>query len=959
MNMKKTIFTSALALVVCLSMLVGATFALFTSESNTDITVSSGTVDVDANITLESVYSPAKLDNVGQIIDDENVAIDGSTFYNRGTVSVADGNVTLNNMTPGDKAIFKVTMTNQSSVSFMQRMLMNCTDEDSAFFNELLFGISDAVDGTYTYYSNLTTAWESSATVYGDATEVVRYLSIEMPGHVKNKWQGQTCNVAINVMAVQGNAETVDGVSNVIYMVNDQATLDEAIANIQDGETIYVTAPVAGELSVATDAAMSITIRGYIIDTLTVNAPNATVHVYNDVTTLNGDAIAHHSIYVYGDVASLTMKTGRVIVAADASVSTLTLSAAEGENITVDVPTETSVVHEIVVDGEDHSTVQINVKKEVEETPIVTVTDENKSEVTEVEFNEYPGNVNELIAMIDNAKDGDIIILSSNVVIGTIANGVSGTQTPIISIKKSLTIDMNGMTISISDEAAAKNIVGIPVIFSIENNANVVLKNGTIDAEAGNNGCYAIGVNGGNLTIEGGVYTGAPTAVQVTTGNLTINGGTFSLAESCNATAPSTVDYLINCIDENYVNGTATISITGGNFKGYNPANNASEGEGTNYVSRYSEVSENNGVYTVVETIDENVVFIRNLAEFKAFRDSVNAGNKYAGKTVVLTADIDLNNEEWTPIGSSSKPFSGSFDGQGHTVSNLKITKTIGNIGSSNRQGLFSTIVPSGATFFENLTVHNADITAGYHVGAVVATSDGSSQTKTNNYLVMRNINLTGKVTIEGWEGVAGVMGSGNMAEISNIVVDVEEGSYVSTALAGRENSFNCLGSVKGGGYLEIIDNIESNLDVIGNMAGIGGLFGVVGGQNVVCHVSNVSYSGKVTAAKCSTGLQWNYGCYCYNGLLIGSARFKLVADQATCTSTGELELVTEEGIKTSNDMGDTFTWGADLFGASRDNDYTNKSYAKAYVTPAETGDVSIPADCGKDYLADEAEEAL
>ena len=54
----------------------------------------------------------------------------------------------------------------------------------------------------------------------------------------------------------------------------------------------------------------------------------------------------------------------------------------------------------------------------------------------------------------------------------------------------------------------------------------------------------------------------------------------------------------------------------------------------------------------------------------------------------VLTADIDLNNEEWTPIGpSESSAYTGTFDGQGHTVRNLSIT------GDVKRAGLFGCVI--------------------------------------------------------------------------------------------------------------------------------------------------------------------------------------------------------------------------------------------------------------------------
>ena len=61
------------------------------------------------------------------------------------------------------------------------------------------------------------------------------------------------------------------------------------------------------------------------------------------------------------------------------------------------------------------------------------------------------------------------------------------------------------------------------------------------------------------------------------------------------------------------------------------------------------------------------------LAQFAA---RVNGGKDFSGKTVKLTADIDLENQEWTPIGDDgyNNLFSGTFDGNGKTISGLQIT---------------------------------------------------------------------------------------------------------------------------------------------------------------------------------------------------------------------------------------------------------------------------------------------
>ncbi len=46
----------------------------------------------------------------------------------------------------------------------------------------------------------------------------------------------------------------------------------------------------------------------------------------------------------------------------------------------------------------------------------------------------------------------------------------------------------------------------------------------------------------------------------------------------------------------------------------------------------------------------------------------------FAGKTLRLTDDLDLDNRAWTPIGSQAKPFAGTFEGNGHQIANVKVS---------------------------------------------------------------------------------------------------------------------------------------------------------------------------------------------------------------------------------------------------------------------------------------------
>ncbi|MDU9376184.1 hypothetical protein McpSp1_07760 [Methanocorpusculaceae archaeon Sp1] len=64
---------------------------------------------------------------------------------------------------------------------------------------------------------------------------------------------------------------------------------------------------------------------------------------------------------------------------------------------------------------------------------------------------------------------------------------------------------------------------------------------------------------------------------------------------------------------------------------------------------------------------------IGNASQLAGLAKLVNDGNSFSGKTIQLTADIDLDNRTWTPIGLESNPFKGTFDGKYHTIEKLEI----------------------------------------------------------------------------------------------------------------------------------------------------------------------------------------------------------------------------------------------------------------------------------------------
>ena len=188
----------------------------------------------------------------------------------------------------------------------------------------------------------------------------------------------------------------------------------------------------------------------------------------------------------------------------------------------------------------------------------------------------------------------------------------------IVSVNKDIKTD------NIGDTAADRVIISEPTTLNLDakiispdnmgnNNTNfcalIVDADTTINAgenggiDTGTNGGYGINVrNGATLTINGGSYYGGGTAVQVQEGTLTITGGHFAVEPFSDARYG--YEFMLNCIDAAYKNGTAKIIVKGGTFVNFDPSNNSAEGAGTNFVADgYKVVSEAHGTdtwYTVV-----------------------------------------------------------------------------------------------------------------------------------------------------------------------------------------------------------------------------------------------------------------------------------------------------------------------------------------------------------------------
>ena len=164
---------------------------------------------------------------------------------------------------------------------------------------------------------------------------------------------------------------------------------------------------------------------------------------------------------------------------------------------------------------------------------------------------------------------GDVDTLGNHAIMGS-------------SKEQNVVLDMNGKTLGSSkdvwdDGAARWSLLSVRGA----NKTLTVTGNGEIRARA--NDSYAIDIrNGATVIIKDGKFIGNIDAVYVERGKLVVEGGFFDLIQK-HPEAKS--GFLLNCFDDNYKAGTASIEVKGGTFVNFNPADCAAEGAHTNFVA--------------------------------------------------------------------------------------------------------------------------------------------------------------------------------------------------------------------------------------------------------------------------------------------------------------------------------------------------------------------------------------
>ena len=461
---------------------------------------------------------------------------------------------------------------------------------------------------------------------------------------------------------------TENGVMPSLVLVNDSkelsnedmAKIDFAIesdnlikmAGDYTGGTIEITGETISELNVPADPAIK-TIKATFQDEATVNfttvknvgIENLGNNVIESLRVVAPAASATTTITVSANCGTITAVNANVTVPAPYTVEKIVLVTEEGETNKITVNANFAEAASIVT--ETSNAITINNKNGEDGLPNLEIDAQNATVTLNNKWGEVDAKVSENTLIVNGfGHINKLIVNKGNVIVNVprqsdIADVIDTYElaqgSSIDYLKKEVTNANVADLCSIGEMTLMENVaratsfvtpIGTVNAVWMLNGHNVEITGNTSQTRSGlylNRYSSSLEINGegtlrcannyglwnnsaeGKIVINGGNVEAETHAVYAQTGVIEINGGSFKLtnAETADRDENGNLKFLINCLDANYKAGTANIVVKGGKFYEFDPANNASEGAGTNYVAEgyQSVMSMEDGkkVYTVTK----------------------------------------------------------------------------------------------------------------------------------------------------------------------------------------------------------------------------------------------------------------------------------------------------------------------------------------------------------------------
>lgn len=410
------------------------------------------------------------------------------------------------------------------------------------------------------------------------------------------------------------------------------------------------------------------------------------------------------------------------------------------------------------------------------------------------------------------------------------------------SIDEAFDHDLSNATITLSADQTLTKTKADQMSYVIDLGGNTLTAKSTIHNS----------INGGTITIKNGtIVQASENKLFEITNKGTLNLENVTIASEGKCIAGIAAAYTGTIIFDENCSISGYIDLSG------NPA--------TKVVINRTTYSQPDGRYVYIDNNDVSYGFtkIATPEQLKDFAADVNNGTDYSGKVVKLTADIDLAGEEWAPIGTAEHPFSGTFDGNGKTITGLTYNGTDNGTDNGTEDVPFGLIAyGTGNVTVKNIKFENVAInSAGEYAAAVMALYIGRVGGDTATYAVnFENITVSGEISAD--DKAAAILGCNYSSDYvgSNKTITVTFDNCVNNAgISGAGRNGGIAGAISGqfyddlegtGAWLKneikvVFNNCENNGTVASNSATYktGGIVGFVG-SNGNYEFNNCSSTG-------------------------------------------------------------------------------------------------------------------
>lgn len=210
--MNKKILAPVAVAIAMLCASVGTTFALLSSKSSAEVSISSGKISVDSETDLKWAISRYEDEEPFNAVAEaiRTGSSHDAVFENTGTLDIVNAgsvsSIMLDRMTSGDQVSVDIAAKNSSNINIKWRYVVELE-------GELIPGLEISLDGR-----NISTS-STSKTIYGDWSDVVHTDEIDLesynliityPTDASPEYIGKNCSVKMYFESVQGNATVHD-----------------------------------------------------------------------------------------------------------------------------------------------------------------------------------------------------------------------------------------------------------------------------------------------------------------------------------------------------------------------------------------------------------------------------------------------------------------------------------------------------------------------------------------------------------------------------------------------------------------------------------------------------------------------------------------------------------------------------------------------------------------------------